>query len=95
MGFTNKEGIAMGLLVKWATQIFVTTNNWKTIIGYLLIQIPWFSENPLLATAVRDFLSDPTSPELIAQLIVNLLLAWGVIHRVFKNVKGVRDVQGV
>lgn len=59
-------------------------NGWKTIVGYILLQIPWFAENPMLIEAIEKWIADMSNPQAIGELVLNILLAIGVIHKIAK-----------
>lgn len=68
-----------GLIVK----LIELTNGWKSIIAYILLQIPFLTEHPLLVTAIEKVIQDP-SPQNIGELIIQLLLLIGIGHKLFK-----------
>ena len=59
-------------------------DGWKTIIGYVLLQLPFLSSYPALKTSITESMSNP-SKENITNLLVQLILLTGVIDRVKKN----------
>lgn len=61
-------------------------SGWKTVIGYLLLQLPLLNDNPMLKGATDAVLSDPSAANLAA-LVAQLLLAFGVLHRIEKNLR--------
>jgi hypothetical protein len=72
--------------------IWEKLNGWKTIIGYVLVQIPWFTDHSMVLDAITKLLEhpDPSTPEgahAWADLIVQLILLIGVLHAAKKNVK--------
>lgn len=60
---------------------------WKSAIGYLLLQIPLFSEQPLLLEAVQKAIAEPSNAN-IAAAIAHLILAIGILDRIRRNLKG-------
>ena len=60
-------------------------NGWKTIIGVILAQIPWLTDHPLLIEAIKKFLADMDNPTAIGNLVIQILIAIGVLHRIVKN----------
>jgi hypothetical protein len=75
----------MTKLLAW---LFRVTNGWKTVIGVILAQIPWFSDKPLLVGAIEKVVANPKDAQAWGELIVQLLIIVGVVHRVAKNVTG-------
>lgn len=80
----------MKLILDLIKKTISATNGWKTVIGYVLLQIPWLAANPLLIDAVEKVLSNPQDAVAWGNLVAQILLAVGVLHRVFKNVKGLQ-----
>lgn len=66
--------------------IWSLLNGWKTILGYLLLQIPEITSYPGIGDAIKEVISNPTRQNII-NFVVQLLLAIGVIHKVEKEVK--------
>lgn len=62
-------------------------NGWKTVIAYLLMQIPDLGNFPGLTTAIQNALAGG-SRQVYIELAIQILLAVGVSHRVVKNIKG-------
>lgn len=62
-------------------------NGWKTILGYILLQIPWLTNHPLLLDAIRNWISEPANPQYIGELLLQVLLAIGVFHKLLKPKK--------
>jgi hypothetical protein len=65
-------------------------NGWKTIIAYLLVQIPWLTDHPLIMDAITKILADYKSAEAWGNLLIQLFLLIGVTDILRKNI-----VQGV
>lgn len=59
-------------------------SGWKTVLGYIAVHI--FGAYPLVIGSFQKFLADP-SKENAAEFIAQLILAFGVLDRVLKNVK--------
>lgn len=62
-------------------------NGWKTIIAYLLMQIPDLGNFPGLATAIQNALAGGNR-QVYIELAIQILLAVGVSHKAIKNLKG-------
>jgi len=62
-------------------------SGWKAVIGYLLTSIPFINDNAMLLGAAKEVASDPTSEKAWANLLAQIILALGIIHRVIKNFK--------
>ena len=60
-------------------------SGWKMIIAYLLLNIPWLVENPVIAEAIQKVAADPSRAN-ITSLAINLLLLVGAIDRTRKNI---------
>ena len=80
----------MKTLIGVIGKIVGMTNGWKTVIGYVLLQIPWFAANPLLVEAIEKVISNPQDAMVWGNLVAQILLTLGELHRVFKNVKGTK-----
>lgn len=81
MGFIKRLGTAAKFLVRLVWNKF---DGYKTIIGYILLQIPWLTDHPLLKDAIDRFLQDPQNPARIGELVLQILLALGVLHKIAK-----------
>jgi hypothetical protein len=68
-------------LIGW---IIRKTSGWKTIISYILLQIPWFADHPMLIEAIEKLASNPENPQYIGEVILQVLLAIGIIHKLVK-----------
>lgn len=68
------------------TAVLKKFDGWKTIIAYILVQIPWVSENPILADAITKLLANPKDTEAWTNLVVQLLLLVGVADILRKNI---------
>lgn len=66
----------------------IDLNGWKTALAWVLLQIPFLVENPLLMTAILDVAAEPTNPAKIGALVLQLLMLIGVGHHVAKNLGG-------
>jgi hypothetical protein len=66
--------------------IAVDLNGWKSIVAWLMLQVPFLVENPLLATAITQWIADPKDPAKIGNLVLQVLLAIGLIHKGLKEV---------
>ena len=61
-------------------------DGWKTVLAYILIQIPWFSANPMVLDAAQKVLANTSDVQAWVNLIVQVLLAVGVLDIIRKNV---------
>jgi len=59
-------------------------SNWKTVIAYLLMNIPGLTAYPMLKDALDKVLMDPSRQNII-NLVIQVLLVTGIAHRVMKN----------
>lgn len=78
--------------MSWLFKLWLKMNGWKTVIGYILIQLPWFMAHPMIVDAINKIITnfDPATVEgakAWADLIVQLILLTGIIHTTVKNVK--------
>lgn len=76
---------------KWITLLWLKMNGWKTILGYVIAQLPWFAAHPMIVDAVGKLLLDSNpatvkGAEAWGNLIVQLILLTGVIHSTMKNI---------
>lgn len=62
------------------------TDGWKTVIAYILVQVPWFTDHPLIADAITKVIADPKNAEAWATLILQLFLLIGVADILRKNI---------
>jgi uncharacterized membrane protein len=62
---------------------------WKTIIGFILLNIPYVVDNPILADALNRVLEEGSAAA-ITNLVVVLIVLTGVLDRLKRNLKGVR-----
>ena len=65
-------------------KLWTLLNNWKTVLAYILANVPGLSSYPMLKDALEKVMAEP-SPENILNLCVQLLFVTGVLHRVMKN----------
>ena len=70
--------------IKW---IIDKLDGWKTIIAYMLAQIPYLADKPWLIEAIQKVIAAPDDPNAWGELIVQVLFAIGVLHRIAKNIK--------
>lgn len=61
-------------------------SGWKTVIAYLLMQIPNLGNFPGLMTAIQNALAGGNR-QVYIELAIQILLAVGVSHRVVKNLQ--------
>jgi len=62
-------------------------NGWKSVIGYILLNVPFISTNPMLLGAAKEVANDVMSEVAWANLLAQFVLAAGLIHKVIKNFK--------
>jgi hypothetical protein len=62
-------------------------NGWKSIISYLLLQVPGLSDYPGVVTAIQEALANPTKQNVI-NLVLQLALVGALSHKALKNVSG-------
>lgn len=60
-------------------------DGWKTVIAWVLVQIPFFSANPLLLEAAQKVLADPKNISAWAELAIQALMLIGVADITRKN----------
>lgn len=78
--------------MSWLVNLWLKLNGWKTVLAYVVAQLPWFAAHPMIVDAIMKVVAnpDPTTPEgakAWADLIVQLLLLTGVFHIAVKNVR--------
>lgn len=78
----------MSVLLK----LWAMADGWKTVLGYVLAQLPWFVAHPLIIDALMKVIQHPDpktaeGAEAWGNLIVQLILLTGVLHIAVKNVK--------
>jgi hypothetical protein len=61
-------------------------DGWKTIVAYILVQVPWFTDHPLVADAITKVLVNPKDTEAWITLILQLCLLAGVADILRKNI---------
>lgn len=71
----------MGLINKLLKKF----DGWKTILGYLIAQV--VGSQPLLMAAWVAWLANKSDPDAVANLVGQLALAGGLLHRFIKNIK--------
>jgi hypothetical protein len=75
-------------MMKWLIEFFVKRlDGWKSIISYILLQIPWIVEHPMLLNAAEEWIADPQNPTKIGNLLLQIFLALGLVHKGFKEIK--------
>lgn len=67
-------------------KLFEFLSGWKTVIAYILMQIPDLGNFPGLMTAIQNALAGGNR-QVYIELAIQILLAVGVSHRVVKNIK--------
>lgn len=61
-------------------------SGWKTVIAYVLMQIPELGNFPGLVTAIQNAIAGGNR-QVYLELAIQILMAVGVSHRVIKNLK--------
>lgn len=61
--------------------------NWKTVIAYILMNVPGLTDYPMLKAAIEAVIAVPSWHNILA-FAIQLLLATGVIHRIDKLLRG-------
>ena len=74
--FWDKTGSALAFLIS-------KVNGWKTIVAFILLQVPWFTEHPLIVDAIKKVVEEPSAQN-IGELVIHLLLLVGVSHKILK-----------
>jgi len=72
------------VLFKILLKIWQSTDGWKTVIGYILAQLPLFIDKPWILDAILKAISNPTA-ENIGAAIAHILLAFGLLHKIKKQ----------
>jgi len=67
--------------------ILARLNGWKSILSYLLLQVPGLSDYPGVVSAIQDALAHPTTQNVI-NVILQLALAGALSHKAVKNLQG-------
>lgn len=62
-------------------------DGWKSVLGYLLMSMPWLTPYPMLKAAIDAVLAVPSKDNII-NAVVQLILALGIADRVRKNIQG-------
>lgn len=60
-------------------------DGWKTPLGALLLNIPFFGQNPLLLDAVQGVFANPKDLAAYYKLLANIVLVVGAVHATKKN----------
>lgn len=64
-------------------KLIANLDGWKSIIGYLLAQI--LGDFPLVLTAIQSWLANPSDKQALANVIAQVVLAFGLSMRLIKN----------
>lgn len=67
-------------------KLFGAVDGWKTVIAWVLAQIPWFTANPLVLEAVNKVLADPKNVQAWTELAIQILMVIGVADIIRKNI---------
>lgn len=78
MGIIKQIKIALGVI--WSG-----FDGWKSIITYILLQIPELSANPWVVEAIEKALNEPTGQN-IGNAVLQVLLVLALLH------KGVKEI---
>jgi len=60
-------------------------DGWKRIIGYVLLSIPGLADTPMLRAAIDRVLQNPNDREALVTLAIQLVLFFGVLDGVKKQ----------
>lgn len=72
---------------KLALWLINFVDGWKSVLGYILLQIPQLNTYPMLLGALQKVIEDPNEQN-IAAAIAQAVLTIGVIDRIRKNLFG-------
>lgn len=67
-------------------EILAKLDGWKTILAYAAVHI--FGAYPLLLGAINEVIANPKNKAAIIELLIQAALAFGVLDRLRKNLKG-------
>jgi hypothetical protein len=67
--------------------ILARINGWKSIISYLLLQVPGLSDYPGVVSAIQDAVANPTSQNIL-NAVLQVALAGALAHKGVKNILG-------
>lgn len=67
--------------------IWAFLDGWKSGLGYLLLQIPFVSTNPMLLGALQKALANPNDVHAWSEALAQLVLALGVTFHVLDTIK--------
>lgn len=78
--------------MSWLVSLWLKLNGWKTVLAYVVAQLPWFAANPMIVDAIMKVIAnpDPSTAEgaqAWGNLIVQLLMLTGIMHITVKNVR--------
>lgn len=73
-------------------KLWALIDGWKAVGGYVLAQLPWFMEHPLIVEAITRVIAHPDpktaeGAEAWGNLIVQLVLLTGIINITVKNLR--------
>lgn len=71
--------------MSFISKLLAKFNGWKAILGYAIAQLA--GTQPLLLAAWVAWLANKGDPTAVANLVGQLALAGGLLHRFIKNIK--------
>jgi len=71
--------------MKFIKKFLASINGWKALLGYAIAQLA--GTQPLLMAAWVAWLANKGDPDAVANLVGQLALAGGLLHRFIKNIK--------
>lgn len=71
--------------MSFINKLLKLANGWKAIAGYAIAQL--MGTQPLLMAAWVAWLANKNDPDAVANLVAQLALAGGLLHRFIKNIK--------
>lgn len=78
--------------MNWLVSLWLKLNGWKTVLAYVVAQLPWFAAHPLIVDAIMKVIANPDpataeGAQAWGNLIVQLLMLTGILHIALKNVR--------
>lgn len=62
-------------------------SGWKMVLGYLIANVPFLVDHPLLVEAIQRVSNNPTWSNIV-MMIANVMLVVGLGDRIRKNLAG-------
>ena len=73
--------------MEWVLNIMRATSGLKRIIGYIALHVPFLGGNPILIDAIVKVLDNPSDMTALQNLVINVILAVGMVDGVRKNLQ--------